>query len=266
MASAPAQQIHEMMFVLQELITIQVGCLSASVYPKIDSNMPIFERVHAFQVVKNALKPLPIDTHIILDAIGTQLNCIPIVDGLIYDWHSTFDEAWFDFRNLAIILFHDSAGAQINNTTVAGNPAILLPIQEGAVMICCWQDVRFSRVMCTSNFHALITIVNPGPTMLSIRFYIKLPQTTIAMANAGGIAYNLRMWHGAANLALLTCDQVCATMLDPSLQDGPILLSPANFNLGDANIGAVTIRKNIHAKILHLGFLANCSQPATCSS
>jgi hypothetical protein len=62
MDSAPAQQIYEMIFVLQELVTIQVGHLSASVYPKIDSNMPIFERAHAFQVVKNALEPLPIDT------------------------------------------------------------------------------------------------------------------------------------------------------------------------------------------------------------
>ncbi len=62
MASAPAQQVHEMMFVPHELVTIQVGRLSASVYPKIDSSMPIFELAHAFQVVKNALEPLPIDT------------------------------------------------------------------------------------------------------------------------------------------------------------------------------------------------------------
>jgi hypothetical protein len=241
MASAPAQQVRSMMFIPWELVTIQVGHLSASVYPKIDSNMHIFERAHAFQVVKNALEPLPINTCIILAVIGTQLNCSAIVDGLIYDWHSTFDKACFDFCNLAIISFHDSAGAQIKNTAVARNTAILLPVQDGAVVLCCRQDVHFFRVMCTINFHALITIVNPGPTMLSIRFYIKLPQTTIAMANAGGIAYNLRMWHGAANLALLTCDQVCATMLDPSLQDGPILLSPANFNLGDANINAVIL-------------------------
>jgi hypothetical protein len=32
------------------------------------------------------------------------------------------------------------------------------------------------------------------------------------------------------------------------------LLSSADFNLGDANIDAVTIHKNIHAKILHLSF------------
>jgi hypothetical protein len=137
MASAPAQQVHEMMFVPRELVTIQVGCLSASVYPKINSSMPIFKRTHAFQVVKNALKPFPIETRIILDAIGMQLKCSAIIDGLIYDWHSTFDKAWFNFRNLAIILFHDSAGAQINNMTIASNPAVLLPAQDSAVALCC---------------------------------------------------------------------------------------------------------------------------------
>jgi hypothetical protein len=48
MASATAQKVHEMMFVPWELITIQVGCLSDSVYPKIDSNMPIFEHAYTF--------------------------------------------------------------------------------------------------------------------------------------------------------------------------------------------------------------------------
>jgi hypothetical protein len=57
-----------------------------------------------------------------------------------------------------------------------------------------------------------------------------------------------------ANLALLTRDQVRATMLKPSLQDGPIFLSPTDFNLGDASIDAITVRENIHAKIIRLGF------------
>jgi hypothetical protein len=218
--------------------------------------MPISEHAHAFQVVKNALKPLPIDTCIILNVIGTQLNCSAIVDGLIYNWCSTFDKAWFNFRNLAIILLHDSASAKIINTTIAGNPAVLLPVQDSAVALCCRQDVLFVRVMCTINFCALITIANPGPTMLRVGFFIfiELLQTTVAMANAGGITYNLTTWHGAANLALLMRDQVRVTLLEPSLQDGPILLSPADFNLGDANINAITARKNIHTKVLYPGF------------
>jgi hypothetical protein len=85
-------------------------------------------------------------------------------------------------------------------------------------------------------------------------FYIKLLQTTIAMVNGNNVAYNLTTWHGTAKLFLLIRKQVRATVIEPSLQDGPILLSPANFNLGDANINGVTVCKNIHAKILCLGF------------
>jgi hypothetical protein len=48
--------------------------------------MPIFECTHAFQVVKSTLEPLPVDTPLILDAIGTQLNCSAIVKGLMFDW------------------------------------------------------------------------------------------------------------------------------------------------------------------------------------
>ena len=47
---------------------------------KIEPGMPNFERAHAFQAIKSALEPLPID---MLDAIGIQLNCGAIVDGLI---------------------------------------------------------------------------------------------------------------------------------------------------------------------------------------
>jgi hypothetical protein len=97
-----------------------------------------------------------------------------------------------------------------------------------------------------------MTIANPGPTMIRVGFYIELPQTTVAMTNAGGIANNLTTWHGAANLALLMRNQVRATVLKPSLQDRSILLSPTDFNLGNAIINAITVRKKIHAKILHL--------------
>jgi hypothetical protein len=92
--------------------------------------MPVFERAHAFQVVKSALKPLPVDTHLILHAIGTQLNCSTIVNGLMFDWQSLFDSAWYNFCNLLIVTFHDSCGAEIKTTTTAGNAAILLPIQD----------------------------------------------------------------------------------------------------------------------------------------
>ncbi len=43
------------------------------------------------------------------------------------------------------------------------------------------------------------------------------------------------------------------------MQDGPIVLQPANFNLGDANINTTAIRKTIHTKILKLGFKQICA-------
>jgi hypothetical protein len=84
MTSNPAQVSH-MSFVPKDLLPIQVGRLSASVYPKVEPSMPVFERAHAFQVAKSALKALNIDTCIILEAMGAQLNCSTTVDGLIYD-------------------------------------------------------------------------------------------------------------------------------------------------------------------------------------
>jgi hypothetical protein len=43
-----------MAFVPCNLVTIQVGCLSANVYPKVEPNMPTFEHAHAFEVIKSA--------------------------------------------------------------------------------------------------------------------------------------------------------------------------------------------------------------------
>ncbi len=77
--------ITKMSFIPRDLVTIQVGCLSANVYPKVEPGMPNFECAHAFQVIKSTFEPLPIDTCLILDAIGLQLNCSAIVEGLMFD-------------------------------------------------------------------------------------------------------------------------------------------------------------------------------------
>jgi hypothetical protein len=81
---------------------------------------------------------------------------------------------------------------------------------------------------------------------------------TVAMLKRT-VAYNLTMWHGAADLSTLTSEDVCMQILEPCLQDGPIALRPTNFNLGDANIDTSAIRKTIHAKILELGFKQICA-------
>ncbi len=166
--------------------------------------MPVFERAHAFQVVKSALEALPLNTRLALDAVGSQLNCSAIVDGLMYNWCNLFDSAWFGFQNLAIISFHDSAGAQILNTTIPGNATALLPVVNGPAAACCQQDVCFVRVTCLVNVLGLISIPNYGPTMFRVGFYIKLPQTTVAMTNGNNATTNLTTWHGVGDLSTLT--------------------------------------------------------------
>ena len=93
--------------------------------------MPIYELAHVYQVIKSALEALLVDMCLILKAIGTQLNYSAIVDGAMYYFKSLFDKAWYDFRNLTIQSFHGSDGRIIRNTTVAGDPSILLPIVDG---------------------------------------------------------------------------------------------------------------------------------------
>jgi hypothetical protein len=96
--TSPTNTMHKMSFVLKDLVAVHVGHLFASLYPKIKPSMPVFERAHAFQVSKSALKALPVDTHLLLNAMGTQFNCSTIFDGLVHDWYGLFYTAWFTLR------------------------------------------------------------------------------------------------------------------------------------------------------------------------
>ena len=89
-------------FIPRDLVTIQVGRYSAAVYPKVESSMPVYKRAHAFQVARTALEPLPVDTRLILDALGVQLNCSSIVDGQIFDWKDFFEQHWCNFQHLIV--------------------------------------------------------------------------------------------------------------------------------------------------------------------
>ncbi len=141
MTNAQSIPVHEMTFVPPNLVSVQVGPLSVSLYPKVETGMPIFERAHAFQVNKSALKPLPIDTRLILDVLGAQLNCSVIVDGLMFDWRGLFDSAWYDFNNLTIAGYHGSDGNEIKNCTIPGSSTILKPVQNGNKTDCRAPDI-----------------------------------------------------------------------------------------------------------------------------
>ena len=216
------------------------------------------ERAHTFHVNMNALNLLPIETRLILDALGRSLNCSAVAEGLMFDWTNHFDSNWFDFANLSILSFHGSDGRERVNMTMADDPTILLPIQNGAVAGCRKGDVRFVCVDCTIDFSPLITTPGYGPSTLRTSFYIELPQTTVPMQNHTGAAYTLTTWHGAADLATLTPHQVRTQILEPCLQTVPITLGAASFNLTDAQIDDTTCIDLIHSKVLKLGFKQIC--------
>ena len=75
---------------------------------------------------------------------------------------------------------------------------------SGPVAACCYQDILFVCVSCSIDYRGLVPIPNPGPTMLCVGFYIKLPQLAVALTNGNNVAYNLTMWQRLADLTSLT--------------------------------------------------------------
>jgi hypothetical protein len=114
--------------------------------------------------------------------------------------------------------------------------------------------VGFVRVLSSIDFALLVTIVYTGPTILCLQYYIELSQTTVPLVNGVGVNYNLTTWHGTADLLTLSGADVCGLILGVCLQDGPIALLQADFNLGEANINSNGLLKKLHTKILKLGF------------
>ena len=96
-----------------------VGRLSTNLYP-LKQWQPMHKRAHAYHVNMNTVALIPIDTHLILDAIGS-FNCSAVIKGIIFDWKNLFDMTWFDFANLSILSSHGSDSQEINNTTVTSD-------------------------------------------------------------------------------------------------------------------------------------------------
>jgi hypothetical protein len=171
----------------QDLIEIHFGSVTAKVYPKILPTMAVLECVHAFQVNKTALTNLQADLRLVFDAFSSQLNATSTANGIYSDWKHHFNKHWHAFNNLAILSFHNSAGNQINDTTLPSNPQVLLPIHEGNLANCPSQDIRFVRVKCTFDFTSRQHIVcNPTPLILHVSYYFKLPQSTHAIISGNG--------------------------------------------------------------------------------
>jgi hypothetical protein len=143
-------------------VDVPVGRMTNKLYPKIMPLVPVHERTHAFQVNKSALKDLPTDLRSVIDTFGAQLNASSTDEGILSNWHRYFQERWMNFTHLTILSFHNSRGDRIDDTTIAGNAQVLMPVQDGALPTCRKHDVRFVQVQCTMDFANLIT-VNPYP-------------------------------------------------------------------------------------------------------
>ena len=196
-------------------VNVPVGRMIVKLYPKIIALMPVHEREHAFQVNKLALKDLPTNLWLVIDAFGAQLNASLTVEGILSKWRHFFQEHWMNFGHLSILSFHNSQGARMDNTTTAANAQVLLPIQNGPLAGCCKQDVRFVQVQCTLDFAPLI-MVDPYPVSSTLRvlYYIKLPQSSQGMMNGSGVAYNLNSYLGLADLQTLMPEVVRTTILN----------------------------------------------------
>ena len=161
-------------FVPRTLEPVQIDKMTVKLYPVVDSTMKPPERAHAFQINKTALAAPGIDRRVMLDTLGAQLNLSAIVDGVLGDWTRHFQRAWCNFDNLTILLFHNNAGAQVNDTTTADS-AVLLPVIDGHVADCRKKNIRFVQVQLNLDFASLVTLDPPGVTVLHAEFYIELP-------------------------------------------------------------------------------------------
>ena len=158
-----SRSVHEMGFASLDPIDVPIGRMTVKLNPKITAAMPVHKCMHAFQVSKSALKNLPTNFRLVIDAFGVQLNASFLtVEGILSHWRQFFQDHWKDFSHLAILSFHLSNGDRIGTTTMANDVAILLSVVNGAYATCCQQDVIFVRVQCTLNFTLLI-MVNPYP-------------------------------------------------------------------------------------------------------
>ncbi len=119
-------------------------------------------------------------------------------------------------------------------------------VKNGPVTTSHKPNVHFVHIQCSINFASLVSIPNAGPTILCTHYYLKLPQTTTVIVNGIGCTYNLMTWHGATNLAtLLLSADICNLILRVCLQDGPIALLQANFNISKADIDASGLLEKI---------------------
>ncbi len=82
--------VHEMGFAPLDPMDVPVRWMQVKLYPKIVPLMAVHERTHAYQVNQSALKDLPTNLQLVIDAFGARLNTSSAFEGILSSWHCFF--------------------------------------------------------------------------------------------------------------------------------------------------------------------------------
>jgi hypothetical protein len=102
------------------------------------------------------------------------------------------------------------------------------------------------------DFASLVTLDNPGVTVLHVEFYIELTQGSHDMINGVNGAYRLTTFLGLDDICLMSREDFSRNILGVTLHDGPLNLLCPNFNLTHAKTDFTMIEAAISAKIIRL--------------
>ena len=235
-------------FVHKPLVQVKVAGITVSLYPVLELSMSAAERAHGFHVIKNNLLTANLTQRQLLNAVGQQTGQSTVVDGDIAASLRQFVDHWRNFRNLRILSFHDSMGAVINSTTIAEDPSVLKPIQNGVYANCRSADVTFARVQVNADYSYAIRGVHP----LRLDFYIELPQTSTNLTNGLNQPYTLVTYAGPADLRTLDAAQSKTSILNITYQMYPGQIVPAAFGSTAATLNQDAKMAEIEAKILRV--------------
>lgn len=243
-----------------DLVPVQCGKVPVNMYPRMDPTRPAAHRAHAIQSNKSAIVAHTLPIRQALEMFGQQCDSVTTVEGLLFDWLGRFDDQWFSPACLTILSYHSSTGVLINDTTDPNDPSILLPIADGPLAVCRSADVSFVRVRCELDYADLVTMTNPGNTVLRVMYYIELPQTTHNMINGNGQPYILTTFGGVDNILTLDVGLIQDDILTMTMQDKPYALSSPDFNLPEVNRDSVSMMDVIEKPILSMAFKQICHQ------
>jgi hypothetical protein len=166
------------------------------------------QKAMAYQENKMALASTNLDQRAHILALAKRLDLMLMAESSLADWEQKLTKNWFNFQNLTIISWYDTKGNPINNTTVVGNPAVLLPVQNGAQNQCRSAGVKFIHVQLDLDFANLNTIQGATTTVIRESTISNLPQMMVQLTNAVGNQYNLSTFHGPQDIHNLLMDKV----------------------------------------------------------